>query len=657
MKVTSQASTKQDRRRRSDEAWRRFVHEGAEPAGVPPEIARSWLRCRDVHALDPAARRPRRRLDAPALDERRRGDDAFRMLTRLLPEFTESIGLSDHVLAWFDPEGILLSLEGDPRVAERARAEMGLEPGTCWAEDSAGTCGPALAIAIGEPVEVFASEHFLEAFHPWSDTAAPVLVPGSAAPIGVVDMTGPWEVHRRQALHLTTAVARAMEERIGAAASVRDEVVRHALRMAGEAGDALVAVDVRGRVIAANDAAARRRVVEALVPSVRASLAAELRGSPPGAAREVRLELLGMGAVSVSVVRHAGTAVGAVLRVSGAGRPATRGRGGPAHTTRYEFESVLGRLAAFRRAMKQAQGAAANDLPVVLSGESGTGKELFAQSIHAASARGGGPFVAVNCGSLPASLIESELFGYEPGAFTGASREGKPGRFEEADGGTLFLDEVSELPASAQTALLRVLQEGEVVRLGGGTVRRVDVRVVAATNRPLAPLTRTGLLRQDLYYRLNVLPVAVPPLRERGEDVVLLAGAFLLEAEAEVGRTGLSLAPDAAAALRAYPWPGNVRELRNAILRAAATAPGEVLRAADLVLEPLDPDEQASSPSPAKRPSRRARPARKLERDEIEAAIRTCQGNFTRAATRLGVSRMTLYRWARRLGVSTPQGD
>jgi transcriptional regulator of acetoin/glycerol metabolism len=658
MKVRSQASTKQERRSRSHQAWRRFVRERGEPADVPPEIARSWLRCRDVHALDPGARRPRRCLDLSALAERRRGDDAFRMLAPLLPEFTSRVGASDHVLAWFDAEGILLALDGDPRVAERAQAEIGFEPGACWAEDSAGTCGPALALATGEAVEVFASEHWLEALHPWSDAAAPVLVPGSAAPVGVIDVTGPWEVHRRQALELTRAIARAIEERVGAAASVRDEVVRHAMRMAREAGDALVAVDVRGRVIAANDAAARRRVIEAqaLTPSVRAALDAALRGPSPADDGDVRLAFQGGGAIVVSLVRHAGAPVGAVVRVLGTPGAAAAGRARPRPATRYDFESILGRSATFRRAVEQARGAAANDLPVVLSGESGTGKELFAQSIHAGSSRRAGPFIALNCGSLPGTLIESELFGYEPGAFTGATREGKSGRFEVAAGGTLFLDEVSELPPSAQAALLRVLQEGEVVRLGGSAPRRVDVRVLAATNRPLDLHVRDGHFRRDLYYRLNVLPIAVPPLRERGEDVVLLAGAFLAEAEAEVGRTGLSLAPDAAAALQAYAWPGNVRELRNAILRAAAMAPAEMLHASDLVLEPLDGQrgQAGGSARPAERPAREDRAGRKLERAEIEEAIRVCGNNFTRAAAHLGVSRMTLYRWARRLGVATP---
>src|SRR5512142_612190 len=191
----------------------------------------------------------------------------------------------------------------------------------------------------------------------------------------------------------------------------------------------------------------------------------------------------------------------------------------PHRPARYDFSRILGRSPALLRAVELARTAARNTLPVVLYGESGTGKELFAQAIHSASERRGERFVPVNCGSIPAQLIEAELFGYEAGTFTGARRNGNPGRFEDADGGTLFLDEVSELPPQAQTALLRVLQEREVVRLGGSTPRRVDIRVVAASNKSLAAAIRAGRFRPDLYFRLNVLAIPVTPLRERRADV------------------------------------------------------------------------------------------------------------------------------------------
>jgi len=242
--------------------------------------------------------------------------------------------------------------------------------------------------------------------------------------------------------------------------------------------------------------------------------------------------------------------------------------------------------------------------------------------------------------------VEAELFGYEAGSFTGARREGKPGRFEDAHSGTLFLDEVSELSAQAQTALLRVLQENEVVRLGGSSPRRVDVRVVAATNRPLEGEVQARRFRRDLYYRLHVFSIAIPPLRERGDDVSLLAQAFLAEAQAELKRRGMTLAPAAMAVLRGCDWPGNVRELRNVIVRAVATAKGPCITAEDLGLERCSPGE-AREASGGLRESVLA-----SERGALAAALDQCAWNLSRAAQQLGVSRMTLYRRMRKCGIS-----
>jgi transcriptional regulator with PAS, ATPase and Fis domain len=438
---------------------------------------------------------------------------------------------------------------------------------------------------------------------------------------------------------------------------VRDEVVRHAFRMARQSGEALVAVDSRGRVIAVNDVASRRRIVEAGALPASAELAIARALGSPGMDGELSIELP-HGTVIASAVRHDETAVGAILRIrpnADGARPA-RSRALPGHaSSRYELSQILGHSVALERALALAETAARNDLPVVLSGESGTGKELFAHSIHAASLRRSGPFVAVNCGSIPAPMIESELFGYEAGAFTGARREGNAGRCEDASGGTLFLDEVCELSPQAQTALLRVLQEKEVVRLGGSTTRAVDIRIVAATNRPLEDEVRAKRFRSDLYYRLNVLSIQVPPLRERGDDIALLAEAFLQEAKVELGREELALGSDAVEALRAHSWPGNVRELKNVIQRACATAPGAIMTASDLALEAggLEvPVKAREAAAPAERPVREA--VITLEREALVEAVVACHWNLAHAAQKLGISRMTLYRWMRKHGIARP---
>ncbi len=636
-------SSRLQRRLFLERAWQQYL-EGIEPRGVREEILSSWRRARESYHIDPHLPRPGVSIAPEALEERHARDEGLRLAAPILDDFTRRVKLRDHVLAYFDAEGCMLSLDGDRSIAESV-AEIGYCPGTSWAEESAGTNGTGTALATKKPIEVFAAEHYVAAWQRWSSAAVPIRPPGAAAPVGIVAMTGPWEVRRRQAATFVLALARAIEERLRAAAGVRDEVVRYAFRVAREMGDALVAVDGHGRIIAVNEAAARWNLLEggALAPAARDAVVKALCAPAARFDGEVRLDSAGASAI-VSPVRYEGSRIGAILRISPPAGGRARSGAFDRTAARYDVRCILGNSPRLRRAVELAMTAARNDLPVVLIGESGTGKELFAQAIHAGSGRREKRFVAMNCGSIPAELLEAELFGYEPGTFTGARREGNAGRFEEADGGTLFLDEVTELAPAAQTALLRVLQEKEIVRLGGSEPRAVDVRVLAATNKPLEEEMRSGRFRSDLYYRLNVLLIAVPALRERGEDVSLLAQAFLEEADVE--RRGLTLSPDALEALRAHQWPGNVRELKNVILRAVAVASRPEITARDLVLGP------AGAPSRPEPPQALPEKSPELERVELMTALDACAWNFRRTAHQLGISRMTLYRWLRKYGIS-----
>ena len=245
---------------------------------------------------------------------------------------------------------------------------------------------------------------------------------------------------------------------------------------------------------------------------------------------------------------------------------------------RYTFGSIVGAGAAITAAKEEAERASRTDSTVLLRGETGTGKELFAHAIHAAGSRRAGPFIKLNCAAVPAELLESELFGYEEGAFTGARRGGKPGKFELAAGGTLFLDEIGDMPLPMQAKLLRVLQEKEVDRVGGTGSRRVDLRLIAATGRNLEEMVGQGTFRADLYYRVNVIPIRIPPLREHPEDLGAIAEAFLARLSADTGEPNRRLSAEVLDILRAYPWPGNVRELQNGLERAVAMSPREVLR-------------------------------------------------------------------------------
>ncbi len=319
---------------------------------------------------------------------------------------------------------------------------------------------------------------------------------------------------------------------------------------------------------------------------------------------------------------------------------------------RFHLKNIVGSSASMRRVYDQIGKVLESDITVFVSGESGTGKELVAKAIHYGSRRSHGPFVDVNCAAIPEGLQESELFGHEKGAFTGASAA-HPGKFEQADGGTIFLDEIGEMTPATQARLLRVLQERTVQRIGGTRRIDLDVRVISASNRDLAQLVREGTFRQDLYYRLVVYPIHLPPLRERTEDIPLLVEHFLAKHAGDAGRRVTRVAPEAMECMVAYPWPGNVRELETVVHRALLVCDGTEIGVGDLPPELVgggrlmvrdDGDEPVQT-------------LEAMERRAIRRAVEACGGNLSLAARRLGIGRSTLYRKMDQYGIEAPRRD
>jgi len=306
---------------------------------------------------------------------------------------------------------------------------------------------------------------------------------------------------------------------------------------------------------------------------------------------------------------------------------------------------MIGRSRAMAEVFGVLAAVAETDATVLVQGETGTGKELVASAIHALSPRRDRPIVRVHCTALPETLIESELFGHERGAFTGAHQR-REGRFEAADGGTIFLDEVEETPPAIQSKLLRVLQEREIQRVGSIETVKVDVRVVASSKRALRDGVAAGTFREDLFYRLNVMPVILPPLRDRHGDVPALAAHFLAAAAARMGRPARAFSPDAMAVLDAYPFPGNVRELRNLVERAVVLCPGETVGPEHLGVEVARA--AAGEPAAAEAGPTLAEAVREAEVRRIEEALARAGGNRSRAAEILGISRKTLWEKLRR---------
>jgi len=346
----------------------------------------------------------------------------------------------------------------------------------------------------------------------------------------------------------------------------------------------------------------------------------------------------------------------------------------PVHATLYH--DIVGASGRIRRIFRLVRKVAGTDSTVLLTGESGTGKELIARSLHVQSRRATGPFVAVNVGALPESLIESELFGHVRGAFTGAT-EDRPGLIEAADRGTLFLDEIGDMPLATQVKLLRTLESSEVRRVGDNATRLVDIRVIAATHRDLRREVADGRFREDLFYRLNVVQIDLPPLRERREDIGLLASYFIERLSARAGRPGLAFSPEAMQRLERYDYPGNVRELENAIEHAVAVSEGRAIVVADLPaairsprllpqgasegfetpIRPVEPvgarhGEEADRPPIVEGDApRQTWSLADVEKEHIQLVLARHRGNATAAARQLGISRTTLWRKLREYGL------
>ena len=317
-------------------------------------------------------------------------------------------------------------------------------------------------------------------------------------------------------------------------------------------------------------------------------------------------------------------------------------------STRYTFESIIGKSQAIRMLKKEALNAAANQFPVLITGDSGTGKELFAQAVHHASPRKLYPFVRINCSAIPKDLLESELFGYEKGAFTGAKTEGKPGKFEIANKGTVFLDEIGDLPLEMQPKLLRVVEEKEFERVGGTRVIRSDFRVIAATNQNLEDMLSDGRFRKDLFYRLNVIPLHIPPLRERRDDIILLVRHFLQLMAQEATLSEIKMGPEAEKALRRHDWPGNVRELLNVLERTLSSINGNAIQLVDLPFYL----HRAQKKSPQLNKTSIKEVQAIAEKEAIRFALLETNNNKVRAAKMLGIHRTLLYKKMKKYNIS-----
>lgn len=609
---------------RLSQSWQRSLSHGLVPAGRPPGAP---------HASAPQLAR--------AMEQHQALVAHARPVMEFLAEQTRD---TDSMVILADAQGMLLQALGDAPFLDRAQ-RVALRPGANWHEQWRGTNAIGTALADAAPIVVHGGEHFLARNGFLTCTAAPIFDPAGRT-VGALDISGDHRSVHRHTLGLVRTAANMIEHRLFEHQHAGHLKLRLHSQPEGIAtvAEGLVALDDSGRLVGANRQALlllslpwdalHSSAIERALQTPLATLWAWARQdglaprrvlSAEGKVLWVRAEALQR--VCVNAQRFA---------ADPAPRSATQQPPTP--------QDALGALdtgdATLQAAIERARRVLDKPIAILLQGESGVGKEVLVRALHASARTHSGPLVAVNCAAIPESLIEAELFGYKGGAFTGASREGAPGRIREAHGGTLFLDEIGDMPLAMQARLLRVLQERQVTPLGGGQPVAVSVRLVCATHRQLRAEMQAGRFREDLYYRLNGLTLNLPALRERQDfdDLVALMLSRLCP------HRPVSLAPKLRDALKAYRWPGNLRQLHNALQTACALLGDDEAELSwahlpEDLLDELRPE--ATSPASA---ALAQGGLREQARHTVQQVVQACGGNLSEAARQLGISRTTLYK-------------
>ncbi|HZG84571.1 sigma-54-dependent Fis family transcriptional regulator [Paenibacillus sp.] len=636
--------------------WERFIQDGSFDPTLDEVVAQSWQRS-VAYGVDPYQEKGQRMLHprkfAERLAEKKELIDFSLPLMKTLYNLVKDSGF---LVILCDEQGFLLKVIGDMHTIEDAE-KMNFVEGVSWSEEAMGTNAIGTCIALDRPIQIYAAEHFSRVCQSWTCSASPIHDPEGRI-IGVLDMSGPFDKAHPHTLGMVVSAVEAIENQLRLKEKSRkNDVTQSYLEaMTNTLQDGVLILNTAGNIIRTNnvllhwfglreDTVLYRHLADVF----------ECGGAEPDlfdkadiVNREVDLKAKGSGRKRPVVLTRKpihsadGEWMGSLLTVKEMQNVRQLIHDMTGSSAKFAFPDIIGVSPAIQACIREARLAASSHATVLLMGESGTGKDLFAQAIHNESSRRKKPFIAINCGAISRDLLGSELFGYVEGAFTGARKGGSAGKFEIADGGTLFLDEIGEMSLEMQVLLLRVLQEKEIVRIGGHKVIPVDVRIVAATNKVLEDEVRKGTFREDLYYRLNVMPIRIPSLRNRKEDIERLTESFVRKLSVRLQKPIASVSPELLDALIAYDWPGNVRQLQNVLERTIIRAAGATLRPEDL------PEELqaygARETAPARREVGRTPLKDEIKKEALLHSIRQSNGNHKQAAKLLGVSRSTLYR-------------
>jgi transcriptional regulator of acetoin/glycerol metabolism len=630
---------------------------------VDAKICTSWQRCVNDHGLDPDSEHQPHFVDKQVLQECKERLSTLLNIARVeMANLYQQVAGSGHSILLTDEKGMIINYVGDPAFEEEA-AKRGLTEGAVWTEEHQGTNSIGTCLAEQQPVNIHQDEHFFSNNLSLTCTAVPIFDPNHKV-IAVLDASSKSTNAQQHTMALVKMSAKAIENRIFLSMFKKHFIMRFHSRpeFVNTLGEGLIAFQNDGTVLAATPSALfqlnfksceelRTHKIDKLFDSPLQTL---LRHSVYGSLQAVPIHQSKHSKRFFAIVQiPESEAPGEHNSSTPEKRPRTERTAASAFSTQDPLEFGDPQMA---QNIRVARRVLDRDIPILLHGESGTGKGVFAKAMHLASERGEKPFIAINCASIPESLIESELFGYKAGAFTGASRHGSPGKIMQANGGTLFLDEIGDMPLSLQARLLRVLEEKEVVPLGGHTPMSVELRVISATHRNLPEMVQQGSFREDLYYRLQGVKVTLPPLRERADRYNLIKHLIVIESRSD-GRS-LQVSEEVIELLCNYYWPGNIRQVRNVLRTMFALAETDRITADDLI-EDLIHEARGSNDGETDQllveEEKPHDPLRNAERNALLQELERHRWNISNAAKSLMLSRNTLYRKMNCCNITRPR--
>lgn len=655
---------------------KQFLHHDEDPRNMTclrSYIAESWLRSKR-YGIDPYSKTLGKKLTTAELELiKAKNSELIQLVCSLIGPFRAMLQRYGYGFAVTDNNGVFLYVDGSEKTSDFF-AGLNAGIGSVWREELTGTTAHALSLLYKSPILLLGPEHYCLAFQNTISASAPILdekeeLMGTLIVAKLLPNTS-WENcyevinYHIHTLYLVIAMARAIEsqnrmkkretylQNINANLVEQDKIIESVIATIEEG---CLITDSTGRITHINDRAARmfklmknqcqdRHIWEFLPANSSLLKAFQNRRRTTYIDEVFKLgnEQKRYKSCLVPMFTHE-QFKGAIIRTHHTGQEKS-----PHSVAKFTFDDLLGNSQVFKSAKKLAHCFAKSKEPILLTGESGTGKELFAQAIHNTYCPYG-PFIVVNCAGIPKELMESEFFGYEGGSFTGASREGKPGKIELAHGGTLFLDEIGDMPLELQAVLLRALEYKQIMRVGGKTYVDVDFRLISATNKDLVQLVKNKSFREDLFFRLSVLTINIPPLRERGNDINLLVDYFIKKTCRELGKKPKKLSGAARKRVNEYPWPGNVRQLKNAIIHAITVAQEDTIEPEHLpgylLEDPVPAGETAGQLQQQTRQVNQTLPSFDcLEKEIIEKVLFMTKYNVAKAANLLGVSKSTMYR-------------